>query len=117
LENTQLRGKILYIAEVVYENITVYTMRVDVINGGVGEGHRSGQTVDCETSMVRVFQNVTHASEINGACVLSLQSTVLSLFPKLLSIFNSRGEATTMPARARVMKGRNETIVSGATQR
>jgi len=43
---------------------------------------------------------------------LLLEQSTASLFPKLLSVFNSRGEATTTPAAARVTKERNETINS-----
>jgi hypothetical protein len=69
------------------------------------------------TSIVTIPRiNVTHEAETNAALAVPPQSTSLSLFFKLLAIPNSRG-VTTMPERTRVTKERNETIVSGATQK
>jgi hypothetical protein len=67
--------------------------------------------------MVRILQvNVSYERSMKPAFPLSEQSTVKSLFLKLLTIPNSRGEAATVPARARVKKERNKTIVSGVTR-
>ena len=101
-------------AEVSYENWIGSTMVLEVVAGEVPELRSVAKTVGCETYMVRILQvNVTHDSEMKAALLLSEQSIVKALFFKLLAIPNSRGEATTVPARARVKKERNKTIASG----
>jgi len=105
-------------AEVIYRNRIGNTREPDIAGGDAHEERCFVNTVDRETSMVRVLQeNVTQEARRKGILVLSAQSRaiLLSLFSisKLLCIFYSRGEASTMLARTRVTKERNETIVSG----
>jgi hypothetical protein len=101
--------------EVLYEKLIGYTIGVDIVDGAVCKGDCFGQTVDCQTWKI-VPANATHALDMNEVEGPSRQ-LITSLFLKLPSIPipNSRGEATTMPVRARVTKEMNETIVSGAT--
>lgn len=109
-------GIILISTEVIYENRKVRTTVVERDGGIVCKVLCSVNSVDCETSMVRVPQaNVTHEERRKATLVLSEQSSAIlpSLFSRLLSIFDPRGDATTVPARTRVTKERNGTIVSG----
>jgi hypothetical protein len=110
--NTHCRGIISYTsAEVVLEKAIVRcTMCIKKVDGLVGEDLCFQITVDCETSMVRISQsNLTHDSERNVLSSLSEQS----MFPDWRLPTSLPTEATTMPARARVTKERNRTIVSG----
>ena len=38
--------------EVLYEKLIGYTIVGDIDESAVGEGHRFGMTIDCETSLV-----------------------------------------------------------------